>query len=103
MSEYLNTCAVPDSVIDDVWNKNKPVHGVIRSGVATMENQKNVIPQMWLSTLCISSWIDAGMHHIFHGIVSTIMNELESFMTDHKKCKAFERLANPYLEEIKEL
>ena len=48
----------------------------------------------------MSAWIDAGMHHLFHGVVHRIMLEMKNVFTDKARQTPFENLANPHLQEI---
>ena len=48
----------------------------------------------------MSAWIDADMHHIFHGIVARIMLAFEEVLTDKDRNTPFEDLVNPYLLDI---
>ena len=61
------------------------------------------IPKNWLSTVAMSAWIDAGMHHIFHGVVARIMLAMEDVFTDEDRKTPFENLVNPYLQKISHL
>ena len=49
------------------------------------------------------SWIDAGMHHVFHGIVAWIMLEMETVLAGEDRKGPFEDVINPYLLGIQEL
>ena len=53
--------------------------------------------------VAMCSWIDAGMHHIFHGIVHRIILTMEDVFTYEDKNSIFEELVNPYLTEIRNL
>jgi len=61
------------------------------------------VPYVWLSIISMSAWIDAGMHHIFHGVVARIMLAFEEFLTDEDRKTPFEDLVNPYLLDIANL
>jgi hypothetical protein len=58
---------------------------------------------MWRSIVSMCAWIDAGMHHIFHSIVATIMMVTEEVFAGEAKQAPFEDLINPYLLSIQEL
>ena len=99
---YLKSCCVPDRVIDKVHAKFKQVsknENIERN----MVQSNDYIPFIWLSTILMSTWIDAGMHHIFHGVVARIMLLLEEVFADEDKKTAFEDVLNPYLLEIMSL
>ena len=49
------------------------------------------------------SYIDCGMHLVFHGVVATCVSVMEDFITDHGLTQQFERLANHYLQDIQSL
>ena len=49
------------------------------------------------------AWIKAGMHHIFHGVVTRVMSLFEQFFKDEDKNTEFEALVNPHLLEIASL
>ena len=51
----------------------------------------------------ISAWINAGMHHIFHGVVAQIMQAMEEAFTHDMKKTEFENPVNPHLLEIASL
>ena len=70
-------------------------------GVEVQSN--DYVPYVWRSIVSMSAWIDAGMHHIFHGIVATIMSAMEDVFVVEKKKEPFEDLVNPYLLDIQSL
>ena len=81
---YLKSCCVPDRVINKVYTKFKDIsknENIERNS----EHSNDHIPFIWLSTILMSTWIDAGMHHIFHGVVARIMLALESIFADEEK------------------
>ena len=61
------------------------------------------MPNVWLSTVKISAWIGAGMHHIFHGVVVRIILAMENVFTDEGRQTPFENLVNSHLQEIASL
>ena len=99
---YLKSCCVPDRAIDRMYTKfNKMSEDEDKDGV--MVQSDDYIPFIWLSKVTMSTWIDAGMHHIFHGIVARIMLLMEEVFTDEDKKTTYEDIVNPYLLEIKAL
>ena len=99
---YLKSCCVPDRVIDNVYAKFKQVNAN-ENLVGNIVQSNDYIPFIWLSKILMSTWIDAGMHHIFHGIVARIMLVVEDVFTDEEKKSTFEDLVNPYLLELMSL
>lgn len=71
------------------------------NGEAVKSN--DYVPGIWLTSVAMSAWIEAGMHHIFHGIVARVMLLFEQFFKDEDKNTEFEALANPHLLEIASL
>ena len=49
------------------------------------------------------SYVDCGMHLVFHGVVATCVSVMEDFMKDHGLTQQTERLANHYLQDIQSL
>ena len=104
MSSYLKSCAVPDRVI-------KAIHEHINNNVPSknanvpdpLVDTEDWIPYIWRSVVAISAWIDAGMHHIFHGIVARIMLAVEEAFKSKDKQTEFKNLVNPHLLDIASL
>ena len=69
-----------------------------QNGEAIKSN--NYVPKMWLCCIAMSAWIEAGMHHIFHGIVARVVLLFKQFFKDEDKNTKFETLVNPYLLEM---
>ena len=80
MEDYLNTCCVPQKVVDGIWKYCSP-----RSPEFLNDDDERYIPSIWLSTVPMHSFIETVMHLLFHGIVASIMSILEKFMSDHGK------------------
>ena len=99
---YLKSCCVPDRVIDSVYAKFKQV-SENENLEGNIVQSNDYIPFIWLSTILMSTWIDADMHHIFHGIVARIMLVVEDVFTDEEKKSTFEDVLNPYLLELMSL
>ena len=122
---YLKTCSIPTDVSSIIFDKcnaikqstlasNKEINEStpasneeIDDGFAdshqVMFTDYDYVPYVWLSCVSISAWIDAGMHHIFHGIMGSIMNVVSLFMKSEDKAATFESLVNPHLIEIQYL
>ena len=103
-SSYLKSCAVPDRVIDVMQKhvkNNAPTQDANAFNPA--DDPEYWIPYIWRSVVGISAWIDAGMHHIFHGVVARTMLAVEEAFTHDLKKTEFENLVNPHLLEIASL
>jgi hypothetical protein len=99
---YLKSCAIPDRVINKLYTRfNKMDPNNDDQGVEVASNE--YIPYVWLSVACMGAWIDAGMHHVFHGVVARIMALMEEVMTEEKKNATFDDVVNPHLSEIKSM
>ena len=72
-----------------------------KEGIMVQSN--NYIPFVWLSVVPMCAWIDAGMHHIFHGIVARNMLIMEDVFTHKDKNSTFQELVNLHLMEIQHL
>lgn len=101
---YLNSCGIPERVINVMQEhvKIKPSHDENTDDPLPIKLE-DWIPYFWRSVVAISTWIDAGMHHIFHGVVAVIMQALEVTFTHEKKNTELENLVNPCLLEIASL
>ena len=96
---YAQSCAIPDRVTDKMYDRFHAMDiADDTNGDAVKSNE--YIPKVWLSTVAMSAWIDAGMHHIFHGVVARIMLAMEDVFTDEDRKTPFENLVNPYLQDI---
>ena len=118
MVDYLKTCCVPEKVRDLIWGKYNKKRTTadrnLRASVANVEMNQQVhcdattnvvscVPMLWNSSIILDAFIDAGMHHLFHGIVADVMAAAHEFMTHHNLLASFERLVNPYLIELQVL
>ena len=81
------------------FNKRNP--SLDKEGV--MVHSNDYIPFVWISIVTMCAWIDAGMHHIFHGIVARIMLTMEDVFTHEDNNSTFQELVNPRLMEIRNL
>ena len=113
MNAYLRTCAVASRVRDGVWAS---VKGDVRDKedndcntddeiddgyMPITRSDDEYIPKLWYSRMAVNSFVDCGMHLIFHGVLATIVETVDVFVTDKKLGMAFERTVNEYLLEIK--
>lgn len=112
MDAYLRTCAISKRVRDNLWSviKNRPAEdaiaedGEIDDGYTPLTNSSDdIMPKLWHSRMTINSFIDCGMHLIFHGILALVVKVMESFFADHKIATSFERVVNVHLLEIQSL
>jgi len=123
MDSYLRTCAVATSVRDLIWmvcrpgslvanaiqneNENELPIGIeneIEDGyVPILGTQSNVVPALWYSPMLMNSYLDCGMHLVFHGIVAYCVERIEEFMVDQGLTQKFDRLVNTYLIDIQAL
>ena len=77
-------------------NKNENANGdIVLSEV--------YIPFAWLSCVPMRTWLEAGIHHMFHGVVARIMLVMEKVFTEEDNNSTFEDVVNPYLLEIQAL
>ena len=99
---YLRSCAIPDRVTDKMY---KQLHEMEDSEekTDTASQSDSYVPYVWRSIVLMCAWMDAGMHHIFHGIVATIMMVMEEVFAGEARQAPFEDLINPYLLSIQEL
>ena len=109
MDDYLRTCAINKRVRSHLWSVLKgggeEVEEVtddeIDTGYAPITSQdQSFIPMIWQRRLDINSYIDCGMHLIFHGVLASIVEVLDSVFTDAKMGTAFHNTVNVYLLEI---
>ena len=112
MDEYLRTCAISKRVREHLWSVIKDERtenasaddGEIDDGYNLVTNSHdNITPKLWHSRMAINSFIDCGMHLIFHGILASVVEVMESFFADHKIATSFERVVNVHLLEIQSL
>ena len=98
MTTYLQVCSVPEKVREDLW---KDLQAAQVRG--TEIDEQMLYPDIWRSTICMSAFIECGMHHIFRGVVKDCIVVMNAFMTHHNLYASFERAINPYLQELKRL
>ena len=113
MEAYLRTCAMSKRVRDQLWafvKKGSPeemiesIDGEIDTGHAPiMTSATSYMPKIWHSRLTINSFIDCAMHLIFHGVLATLVEVIDAFMTDQKLGSAMEKTINPFMLELQSL
>jgi len=67
------------------------------------DQSSNVVPTLWYNPMLMNSYLDCGMHLVFHDIVAYCVERIEEFMVDQGLTQKFERLVNPYLIDIQAL
>ena len=55
------------------------------------------MPNIWLSKVKMSAWIDAGMNQNFHGVVVRMMLAMENVCIEKGRQTPSENLINPHL------
>ena len=113
MDAYLRTCAIAKRVRDQLWVvvKNvspeeviESVDGEIDTGHAPiMTGTTSYMPKKWRSRLNINCFIDCAMHLIFHGVLATLVEVIDDFLTDQKLGTALPKISNPFLLELESL
>ena len=63
-------------------------------------NESYYIPTLWQLGFSFDLWIETAMHLLGHGIIATILELIESVLSDHYLWKDFRKFANPFLEDI---
>ena len=81
---YLRICAIPDRVTNTMYDHLNNMEDPEERTEAT-EQSNEYVPFVWLSIVSTSAWIDAGMYHIFHGIVTGVMLAMEDVFTKEDK------------------
>ncbi len=76
MTIYLQVCSVPDKVHEDLWKELQAAQ--VRGGEI---DEWVLYPDIWRSTICMSTFIKCGMHHIFRGVVKDYIVVMGAFMT----------------------
>ena len=115
MDVYLRTCAVGQTVRDYIWKNTKSrINRVgddetatdeeeVSDGYEPIPSHHTIAPMIWYSELVMNSFVDCGMHLVFHGVVAYCMEVLEEFITDHKVHPSFLSIANKYITQVEEL
>ena len=105
------------SVIQMIWSKYNPkkVEGnasnqeekdddsEIDDGATTDTMIDSCATHMSEANIVMNSYLDCGMHLIFHGVVSNIVELARSFMSDHGLESKFNCLVNPFLLDVQSL
>ncbi len=114
MDTYLRTCAVAKSVRQHIWNE-KNTRGTtvsmdenddddeISDGFHPITGYMSLAPILWFSKMVMSSYVDCGLHLVFHGVVAYCMEIMESFLSDHGLNPSFLVLVNDHLSDIEAL
>ena len=119
MTAYLRTCAISRCVQDHLWcvlqaddNNLLPVVEIeeindndeIDGGYAPITSGNiDYVPKIWQSQLNINSYVDCGIHLIFHGVLASMVEVLGSVFTDLKLGTKFENSVNAYLLKVESL
>ena len=117
LTAYLRSCSIASSVIQRIWTKYNPKKGThnaisqaeddddseIDDGSTADTMIDSCVPRMWEANIVMDSYLDCGMHLIFHGVVSDIVELARSFMSDHGLESKFNRLVNPFLLDVQSL
>ena len=121
----MRSCSVAMSVIDIVWRRNKAttnyvptieyptesdatndnsnMDGEESDGFSVVTTDKSGLPVIWTWDVLLSAFLDCGMHMIFHGVVTDVIEMADDFMKDHKLASEFIRLVTPYMNDIRTL
>jgi len=100
---YLSSCAIPERVVDRLYHHLGRLEDSEDTDKAT-ELFEAAAPNVIRQTIVpMFTWIEAGMHHVFHGVVARIMLLMEEVFASEDKKTPFEDLINPYLLGIEEL
>ena len=121
MEVYLRTCGIATSVRKNLWRVVKglktsdnddadvnnyvdPETGEISDDMDLITDKDNkIVPKIWYTKVKMNSFIDCGMHLIFHGIVAYIARVLDEFIADHGLTPTFEKIVNEHLLEIESM
>ena len=68
-----------------------------------MTGTTSYMPKNWQSRLNINCFIDCAMHLIFHGVLATLVEVIDDFLTDQKLGTALAKLSNQFLLELESL
>ena len=100
---YLSSCAIPERVADRLYDHLDAMKdsGATDTATALFEAAAPKVLQQTSIPMC--AWIEAGMHHVFHGVVARIVVLMEEVFKGEDRMGPFEDLINPYLLGIEEL
>ena len=80
------------------------IDGDIDTGHASiMTGTTSYMPKKLHSRLTINSFIDCAMHLIFHGVLTTLVEVIDDFLTNQKLGSAMEKTLNPFLLKVESL
>ena len=113
MTGYLRTCAISENVQNYIWSKHNPkkrrrvceidAETVAVENACVIDANTDYSDKLWESPIDINAFLEAVMHHLFHGCVADIYKLADDFMKDHNFGAGFEKKVNPYLIEIQSL
>ena len=79
-----------NNVADD---NNKPEDdddGEISDNYALLTlDPTSVLPKMWENVLSVETYLDCGMHLVFHGVVAYCVEQMEDFIKDQGSSQQF--------------
>ena len=52
--------------------------------------ESDMYPKIWNSVIPMDAHLDCCMHLLFHGMIATIVEVMDKFMTHHKLTRKFE-------------
>jgi len=93
LETFIQCLALNEETKDAIWTKGRNNRG----GVTDTQVYE---PEIWSLPGGIDVCLDAPLHHIFHGIIPTVMKAIHEFMTEHSLASKFENHVNTYLSEI---
>ena len=96
-TRYLQTCGINQKTQDKLFEC------AIRRANGENVSEDEYIPFILRSGYKINIFVDTAMHLIGHGIIGTLLELMESVLTEHKLWTAFQNFANPILSEIADM
>ena len=98
---YLKLLGMKDSSISTMIinckSKIEELNDVIK---AVYETE---FPPMWSTILSLDQFIETPMHHLFEGLVKTVIDLLSLYLKYHKKWSKFAKVVNEILNDISSL
>ena len=85
---YLNTFALNENLCNQIWEN--------RNATVPVDN----VPKTWGHLGNLDKCVDTVMHHLFHGIVPSVMSALHDFMKEQSMLTTFHDSVNIHLSEI---
>lgn len=95
---YLKLLGVKDSTIQDMIEQSFKALGSTNDAVKAIYQTE--FPPMWSSIISLDQFIETPMHHLFEGLVKTVIELLTLYLKFHKKWTKFGRLINEILSDI---